>query len=224
MIEIAQRVLAKAGHRVVYKVVPWTRAVTEGRKGTYTGIIGAAVDNAPDFVFPKNELGLMESGVFVAKDKNWVYTDVSSLPGTKIGVIKGYVYGDAELMAYIEKYRDDSKRTLVSWGDSGTTINIRNLAVGDVDAVIESINVFWYTATQMHMKDQFKMAGTAGKSMKVYIAFSPANPKSKEYARILSDGIDALRKSGELQTILAKYGLENWKRPQLSKIEGASDE
>lgn len=44
----------------------------------------------------------------------------------------------------------------------------------------------------------------------MYIAFSPAISQSKEYARILSEGVDTLRKSGELKTILKKYGLDDW--------------
>jgi polar amino acid transport system substrate-binding protein len=45
----------------------------------------------------------------------------------------------------------------------------------------------------------------------VYIAFSPGNPKSQEYAQILSKGIQQLRASGELATILKKYGMSDWK-------------
>jgi polar amino acid transport system substrate-binding protein len=60
-------------------------------------------------------------------------------------------------------------------------------------------------------KDRFRSAGTFGAPSKIYIAFSPANHKSKEYARILSEGIVSLRASGELKEILGKYGLDDWK-------------
>ena len=46
----------------------------------------------------------------------------------------------------------------------------------------------------------------------VYIAFSPANKKSAEYAAILDRGVERLRASGELDEIMAHYGLEDWER------------
>ena len=211
MVEIAQRTLAKAGHTVEYKLVPWARAVKEGREGKLTGIIGAYVDDAPDFVFPKNELAMSGDVVFVLKEKNWTYRDISSLPGMSIGVIKGYAYSSEELNDYIKKYGNDDKKIQFVFGDNPCEANIRKLAAGRMDAVIESPAVFWYTATQMKMKDKFKSAGSISRPKEAYIAFSPANAKSKEYARILSDGIDAMRKSGELKTILEKYGLDDWR-------------
>jgi len=46
---------------------------------------------------------------------------------------------------------------------------------------------------------------------KLYIAFSPKNPKSKEYAKLITDGIEQMRLSGELSQILAKYKLTDWR-------------
>ena len=46
---------------------------------------------------------------------------------------------------------------------------------------------------------------------KIYLAFSPKNPKSKSYARLISKGIIEMRASGDLQKILDKYGMRDWK-------------
>ncbi|SFV56538.1 ABC transporter, periplasmic domain [hydrothermal vent metagenome] len=62
----------------------------------------------------------------------------------------------------------------------------------------------------------FKIAGSTYAD-NVYLAFSPNNPHSKEYAKILSEGINTLRKSGELDKILAKYGLHDWEKPTNAK-------
>jgi len=212
LVEVAQRSLAKAGHTVEYQIVPWTRAVQESRRGAFAGIIGAAVDDAPDFIFPQEEQGIVSDGVFVLKEKNWTYTDTKSLAGIVIGVVKGYSYNADELNAYIEKYSGDPDKVRVTTGDEAATTNVRNLALARLDAVVESPEVFWYAAAQLHLQDKFKSAGTVGAPKKVFIAFSPANPKSKEYAKALVDGVNALRKSGELKVILAKYGIEDWKK------------
>ena len=52
MIEIAKMALEPAGHKVDYKVLNWARAITETRKGKFTAIVGAAKDDAPDFIYP----------------------------------------------------------------------------------------------------------------------------------------------------------------------------
>ena len=44
----------------------------------------------------------------------------------------------------------------------------------------------------------------------IFVAFSPANAKSKDYAQILGQGMDELRRSGKLKAILSKYGMEDW--------------
>ncbi len=211
MVEIAQKVFTGAGHSVEYTVLPWERAVQECRDGKLSGIIGAYVADAPDFIYPKNELGRNSDSIFVLKEKNWIYRDMSSLSGITIGVIKGYAYASEELNNYIKKNSSNQKIIQLSYGDSALEMSIKKMAGGRLDAIVESPAVFWYMANKMGMKNRLKLAGNLSSPKKVYIAFSPAEPKSKEYARILSDGIDELRKSGELKKILNRYGLDDWK-------------
>lgn len=211
MVEVAQKAFSKSGHTLEYIIVPWERAVKDARIGKYSGVIGAYVDDAPDFIFPENELSNNSDSIFVLKKSSWSYKDISSLSGISLGVIKGYAYGSDELNAYIKKNGNNIKKVQLSHGDSAQEMNIKKLAHGRMDAVIETPAVFWYTANQLRMGDKFKNAGDISKPKKSFIAFSPANPKSKEYARILSNGIDDLRKTDELKLILKKYGLDDWK-------------
>lgn len=44
-----------------------------------------------------------------------------------------------------------------------------------------------------------------------YIACSPAKESSKVLMKLVDEGTDKLRQSGELQKILDKYGLKDWK-------------
>ncbi len=85
------------------------------------------------------------------------------------------------------------------------------LKKGRVDVLVEADPVFWYTAKMIDESETFTVAGRASESMKSYIAFSPALDTSKEYARQLSEGIQMLRENGELEAILEKYGLTDWK-------------
>ncbi len=207
-IEIAKKIFERAGHKIDYSIVPWARAVKLAREGKYNAIIGAFVEDAPDFVFPENEFGISQITFFVKKGSSWKYTGVESLKPLKIGIILDYSYGD-ELDKYFKSENAKSKIDILG-GKTPLDSNIKKLVGGRIDVTIEDMNVFNHTAKKLGMLDRVTIAGNAGKE-NVYIAFSPAIPNSKQYAEILSNGISQMRNSGELQTILSKYGLADWK-------------
>ena len=104
-------------------------------------------------------------------------------------------------------------------------MNIKKLLKGRIDTIPEDKAVFVNMAHKMGVLDQIEEAGADPilnkddfESLKIYLAFSPKNPNSKDYAKLLSEGIKEMRSSGELQKILAKYGLNDWKE-NLKAIE-----
>lgn len=208
MVEVAQKVFGAKGHTIVYKEIPWSRAIKNCRAGKIAGVFGAGVGDAEDFVFPKESLGILENHFFTLKNSTWKYDGIESLKKVKVGIIKDYEYGEE-----MDKYFAETKGKMVQFvgGDSPLESNIKKLKAGRIDVVIEGKPVFEYTAKEMGMVDLFKTVGGDNDPDPIYIAFSPKNPKSKEYAAILSAGIVELRKSGELSKILAKYGQKDWK-------------
>lgn len=99
----------------------------------------------------------------------------------------------------------------MAFGNAPLERVIKKLSNDRVDVAIETGEVFWYTANKLNLKDQFSAAGLAFEAEKSYIAFTPETDKSQEYANILSAGMKALRRSGELQKIMEMYGLNDWK-------------
>jgi polar amino acid transport system substrate-binding protein len=192
---------------VKYKVVPWKRAIVEARKGNYNAIIGAFKEDAPDFVFPEEEFGMSRFAFFVKKGTKYKYSELKSLLKMKIGLIKGYSYGEKE----DKFFKENQKIIQYAHGSDPLSQNIKKLLHGRITVVGEDPNVFLEKAAGMGVADQIINVGDTGTANKIYIAFSPKNPKSKEYAKILTEGIRKLKKSGELKKILTKYGLEYWK-------------
>ncbi len=70
--------------------------------------------------------------------------------------------------------------------------------------------MFSVFAMKNYIEDAVESAGQVGAPEPVFIAFSPANPRAKEYARILDEGMKKLRSSGRLEKILGKYGIKDW--------------
>src|SRR5262245_47560403 len=80
MVEIAKESLAVGGHTINYQNLPWERAVTEVRAGKFDCVIGAYKDDAPDFIFPDEELGRVGQAFYVKKGNSWRYNgDINSL-------------------------------------------------------------------------------------------------------------------------------------------------
>ena len=205
MIEIVKEVFKGKGHEIQYSIMPWARAIEESRAGRQTGIIGAFKSDAPDFIFPDRDFGDSGSIFYVKKGSTWNYSDIASLEKVSIAVIQDYSYND-DVDPYIAKHKDDSGRVQIGTGDNALEKNVNKLLSGRVSAVLEDSHVMDHFLKKSALVNQVSRAGGINPE-KVYIAFSPVNSRSKEYAHMLSEGINALEKSGKLKEILAKYGL-----------------
>ncbi len=208
VVEMTSLIFAEAGHRVTYREMPWTRAVMDAEKGKVDGVICATRDEVPAFIFTEEPVGTDANDFIVRRGDSWRYRSLSDIEDVRIGVVQDYDYGNLE--AHIKKYAGTDKVQTVSGRDAEEK-NLRKLMKNRIDVVVGDIKVFRMTARRMGLQDEIEYAGTDGDYAKLYIAFSPVNPKSAEYAAILSSGIDKLRKSGRLATILAKYEVPDWK-------------
>ncbi len=210
-IEIAKAVFQKAGHKVTYQVLPFSRAIQDASNGKVNGVVGAAKTDVPDFIFPVNEIGISSSKFFVKKNSTWKYDGVKSLKNEKLGVVQDYTYGDETFDGFVEEsIKNHSTNVEVARGDAPLEKLINMLLADRISVVVEDGLVMQYTLKHLGKTNDIKLASSLSDASKVYIAFPPNNPKSKEYAKILSDGISDMRASGELKKIMVKYGLTDW--------------
>jgi len=209
MVEIVQQIFVPLGHQVRYQTVPWARAIQDTRVGRYTAILGAYRGDAPDFILPEESQGHSDQSFFVKADSTWNYTGQESLAKLSLGVVKDYDYGD--FTAYIEQYRQDASRIQMVAGQDTVLLNLQKLLKGRVDVILEDSNAVYHKLKTLKQTEQVRKAGEIIPPLDTFVAFSPVNPRAKEYAKILSEGMHQLRKSGELAKILSKYGLQDWR-------------
>ena len=210
MIEIAKEVFEKAGHKVDYQTLTWARTLEKVKAGEFAAAIGAAKDDAPELVYGKNPLGRSSNTFAIRADDSFAYKDIASLNGKALGVINGYAYAE-EIDAYIEKNKADPKKIQAASGDDAMTTNFNKLVAKRIDLIVDDGNVLANQIVSQKLEGKAKVIESPLESVDVYLAFSPANPKSAEYVALLDKGIDDLRASGRLATILAKYGVKDWK-------------
>ena len=216
MVEVAKAAFAKHGITVDYKVMPWARAIEDTKANKYNGVIGAYYRDAPGFVYPDIHQGKCQNAYYVRQDNDWVFKGIESLSDKTLGVVSDYSYSE-DLDAYIESNKDNSLKIQKIYGDNATENNLKKLVMGRLDVIVEDIHVTEYYLSQNNlsgMKDKLKKAGivedkTDGSGI-VFIAFSPNNPNSKKYAKILSDETKIMMENGEFAKILEKYGIKNF--------------
>lgn len=211
MIEVLREIYAPLGHKIDYQLMSWDDSLASVRKGQFNAVVGAARDDAEDFIFPQEPFGTSTNTFFVPSTSTWSYNEISSLAKIKLGVIEDYAYSD-ELDAYI-KANKKSGKVLVSRGEEALALLINKVQTGKVDVIVEDASVMLFALMKMGLPPgQIKAAGLPRDSQDIYVAFAPGNPASKGYAQQFDEGIRKLRTSGKLQQILARYNLYDWKK------------
>ncbi len=209
MIDVARAVFEKEGYNVEYRILPWNRAIIETRKGRFNAIIGATKNEASDFIFPKEELGRSGLSFYVRNDASWRYDGEQSLKDVYLGVIDGYDYNDW----FVDYQNTYPEKVYVRYGRKPLKENVVSLVHGRLDVIAGDKHAVAWVAKQAGLQDRIRYVGRdeVGGAPGIYHAFSPNLESSKLYSQMLSKGIEALRSSGELQRLLDKYDLKDWK-------------
>lgn len=197
-VEAALSIFSAAGIEARYIVLDdWDDAIERARAGEFTGIIGAARGDAEDFIFPSEMLAESVSCFFVRAGDTWRYTGDNSLEHRRIGALEAYDY---ESDAVVE----NTFGNVIRFG--GLEDAVEALLNDEVDTIIEDSYVKQLFELRYYLAGQIDNAGCLDGDA-VFIAFSPSHPRAAEFATILSDGIAAMRASGDWADLLVKYGI-----------------
>lgn len=205
LVEIARKALAREGRTVVYKVLPWSRALEETRLGRMDVAIGAVSGNYTGLIINRISLGRDQTAVVTMASNPWRYRGPDSLREILVGVIADYTY-DAN--GPIDQYiwgRDDESQVVVLHRENALQLLIRMLDSRRVDGFLENRFVALYSARQMGLEDRFLIQET-GQGDDIYFAFNPTvggQRLAQEFDRALLE-LDA---QGEIERIMTRYGL-----------------
>lgn len=209
MIEVLREIFVPLGHKIDYQLMSWDDSIENVKKGKFNAVVGASKDDAPSFVFPQEIFGRSKNTFFVMKNGLWHYSDPVSIGKVKLGAIEGYSYSDV-IDAYIKANKKNGK-VLFSRGENALELLVNRLQSGKVDAIVEDASVMMFALMKLGIPPgEIKAAGSPDDYQDLYVAFSPVNPDSKEYARQFDEGLRKLRVTGKLQQILARYNLSDW--------------
>ncbi len=174
-------------------------------KGKYNAIVCATKKDAPGFIYPEEHIAVQKTCFYTDKSSRWKYENINSLSGIRLGIIGGYHYSE-QLEKYI-KENINTKKIQRSHGERPLKQNVLKLKKQRISALIEDPVIMQYYIYQ-NKESNLREAGCVSEKVKLYIPFSPKNSESEIYAKILSDGIKELKKSGEMKDIYVSYGVE----------------
>ncbi len=206
IIEIAREAFARHGIAIDYKIVAWARALAGTRAGHFNAITGAAHTDAPDFVFPATAQSLSVMTFYTRPGSTWRYTGLDSLAAVSLGSISQYSYGK-QVDDYIAAHKNDMAKIQLVSGNLALHSNVMKAIKGRIGATIESAAVMDHFLMTNGLSGRMQPVGhvPSDSDERLYVAFSPKNPNSPRYAKILSDETASMRKSGEIKRILARY-------------------
>lgn len=204
-VELAEQIFAESGIEVEYRVINWARAVHDTRRGKLGALIGAGVQDAPDFIFTPSAPGISRMCFYALRGGSWRYKGLESLQAVRLGAINGYSYG-AELDLYLRNHHDLDHVQLMT-GDRALISNLRKLRHGRIDALVENAWVMQALLSQRYLHGEVVEVGCRQPDIPIYLAFAPGLPESARYAQLFEQGQQRFREDGRMEQLLRRYGI-----------------
>ena len=208
VIETAQKIFKDSPYELSTKDFPWTRAIKLVEDGENHALLSPAKAEAPKLLFPKHEIGIQRMCFFTQKESSWQYTGLASLKGLKIGV------ANDTSIEELNEYMNNNKKQfgVLPYNNTYIKKSIKKLEANRIDTFIFTYNSTVYEMHERGVFNKYRSAGCVSVA-KIYMAFTPDTSKTASVEKMMQyfdSKMEALKKSGDIKTIMKRYGLEDW--------------
>lgn len=204
-IDIIKNIFDKNNVKMDIVYLPMSRAMSMVKNKEIDGVVGILQRNAPDLIFPTESIGQVHYLLYTTEDDDWFYTGLNSLNSRNIGIEGEKSYGIFD--SYIQRHVN-SKFILKLHGKNMTKRLVQLLQLKRINLFLEDKNIFDFYRKKFR-SETLNVAGSIPPD-NLYVGFSPSNNKAQMFADIVTKGIADMRKTGELDIILAKYDMSDW--------------
>jgi polar amino acid transport system substrate-binding protein len=213
MVDLASKIFAAKGIKVEYRIMPWSRVLQEVMDGQIDGAIGTAKVEANGLIFPTVEQGRMRNAFWIKQDQPWRFEGISSLQKVILAYIASYSYS-RDVDTYLAN-PEHQQKVVALHGKKALDSALGMLRAERVDAFIEDESVLRYNLQRLNLQNIINAGYVDFETQRqnLYIAFTPIKPEAKEWASILSKGTAEMRANGQLDELLKRYGLQDWRSP-----------
>ncbi|MFC4161399.1 substrate-binding periplasmic protein [Chitinimonas lacunae] len=205
LIETITAAFATKGLQVRYIDVPWTRQIAMVRKGEVDAMSGVGKADVPDLVFPARSTGRYQPCFYTLANSTWQYEGIPSLKNIRLSVLKDTTFSK-EVDEYINGEGKRSGKVDFLHDEDYLTQHFRKLEAKRVDVVLDDATVVNHFLNEKRLAKP-RQAGCL-KASALWLGFSPVGKNTKTYLAAYEQGLETIRKSGQLKAILGKYGID----------------
>ncbi|MCE9790270.1 transporter substrate-binding domain-containing protein [Shewanella indica] len=213
-LEIVQSALAVHCYRLQVELKPWARALRSAKEAKTDLLLATWHTPEREQVLLFSEPYLQNRQRFIKRRGDpFEYTDLDSLNGKRIGVVRGYSYQTGFRAA----------RDFIRVPNNSLESNLKMLAVGRLDLTLEDEIVATDTFWRLHQEDSFDFTGPPLDIRNLHLSTSRLHPHGAELIAEFNQGLETIKKNGEYAKILAKYGaiLQGRRAPPILHLDGA---
>ena len=198
--DIIKSAFESVGITVEYKVFPYSRVLYYLKEGEYAAGFNVPLDekSRKNFILGKQPLFEADSAYYYNTDSPLKALTRDELEhGERIGVVRGYGYGD--------HYLNLVEKGLINEEEANSeTCNLKKLAAGRIDATILYEKTAGILISRMHLDKRIKTAFNNEKTP-IYLAFSKNHPAGKYYCDKFDEGMRKIKANGVYEKIMESY-------------------
>jgi polar amino acid transport system substrate-binding protein len=195
VVEIATAAYATQGYELEMSFVPWARAIAGVRSASSDLLLGTWFTKERTEYLMYSEPYLDNAIKFIKKKgDDFEYSDVESLTGKSVGIVRGYGYG--EEFSNAENFKKPEAKNLI--------INIRKLVAGRINLAIEDELVARSIMAKEdpELLDQVEFSKVDYSTNALHVTSGLANAKHKELIEAFNRGLSEIKASGKYAEIL----------------------
>jgi polar amino acid transport system substrate-binding protein len=199
--EIIRAAYKTQGHEVTMEYVPWARAETGVKNGTYDIVPFTWRTDARVKVLLFSTAFAVGNVRFIKrKGDPFEFHGLDSLKGKLVGTVLGYGYGDAFMQS----------TTFVRENGKDLMTNIKKLLRNRVDLTLEDEIVARaaISAEDPEALEQIEFVKTPLSVNPLYVTAGLQNPKAREIISAFNKGLEVIKANGTYDKIFKKYGME----------------
>ncbi|SJL84009.1 Cystine-binding periplasmic protein precursor [Vibrio palustris] len=198
-VEILTEAMKTQGHTVNFRNMPWARALDSVKKGRIDILPAAWInDERKQYLLFSSPYLFNELSYISRASDNFSYSNLSSLKGKTVGIVRGYAY-DPDFMKEPSIKRPES---------IDIETNIKKLKNNRVDLTIEDKIVALSTIKRLNMSPGDFIFSQPISKKSLYVTIGISNPNGKKYMNAYEKGLQIIKKNGTFDKILSKYGIK----------------
>ncbi|MFD2206107.1 substrate-binding periplasmic protein [Kiloniella antarctica] len=213
VLDTVKEIFKNSPYEIEVVTYSWTRAIHLARVGKVHALLSPAKPEAPDLLYPEQEVGTQKMCFFVKNTSPWKYEGITSLRDQKIGI--AIDTSIEELNTFIKEHKD--KFFFSPYGTDYLEHSFNMIERGRLDSFIFTYNSTVYSLLQRKLVDRIKSAGCVS-SGNIYMAFTPDKQQRAfvlDAMRYFDKKMTELVRKEEIANIMRNYGLPSWKNTEL---------